>query len=143
MNHSVSTTAIKEPDRPIARRLHDWRVNQGIFLTIMILLLVLGDLQIPYYLLNPDALKTVYSSIPAWYPLYALAGLVSNIAIIIGMWRMKKWSAYLLVVYFASKILVDLIYILPDKQIAVFATTVVGAGLWFWATYRKWELFDR
>jgi hypothetical protein len=76
------------------------------------------------------------------YPLYALAGLVSNLAIIIGMWRMKKWSAYLLVAYFASKILVDVIYILPDKQLTVFATTVVGAGLWFWAIYRKWELFD-
>jgi len=143
MNQSKSTIAIKEPYRSMAGRLDDIRVNQGIFLTIMILLLVLGDLQIPYYLLHPDALKTVYSSIPAWYPLYALAGLVSNIAIIIGMWRMKKWSAYLLVAYFASKILVDFIYILPDQQLPVFATTVVGAGLWLWAIYRKWELFDR
>jgi len=143
MNQSKSTTAIREPDRSIIRLFHDIRVNQGIFLIVMILLLVLGDLQIPYYLLHPDDLKTVYSSIPAWYPLYALAGLVSNIAIIIGMWRMKKWSAYLLVAYFASKILVDFIYILPDKQLTVFATTVVGAGLWFGAIYRKWELFDR
>ena len=143
MNQSKSITAIKEPDRSIARRLHNMRVNQGIFLTIMILVLVLGDLQIPYYLLHPEALRTVYSSIPAWYPLYALAGLVSNIAIIIGMWKMKKWSAYLLIAYFASKILVDLIYILPDQQLTVFTTTVAGAGLWFWAIYRKWELFDR
>ena len=116
--------------------------QRGIFLTIMILLLVIGDLQIPYYLANPDALNTVYSSIPAWYPLYALLGLASNIAIIIGMWRMKKWAVYLLVAYFASKVLVDLIYILPAQQLPVFATTAVGAGLWFWAIYRKWELFD-
>jgi hypothetical protein len=116
--------------------------QRGIFLTIMILLLVLGDIQIPYYLANPDALKTVYSSIPSWYPLYALLGLASNIAIIIGVWRMKKWSVYLLVVYFASKVLVDFIYILPAQQMVVFATTAAGAGLWFWAIYRKWELFD-
>jgi hypothetical protein len=116
--------------------------QRGIFLTIMILLLVLGDIQIPYYLANPDALKTVYSSIPSWYPLYALLGLASNIAIIIGVWRMKKWSVYLLVVYFASKVLVDFIYILPAQQMVVFATTAAGAALWFWAIYRKWELFD-
>jgi hypothetical protein len=116
--------------------------QRGIFLTMMILLLVLGDIQIPYYLANPDALNTVYSNIPSWYPLYALLGLASNIAIIIGMWRMKKWSTYLLVAYFASKLLVDFIYILPAQQMAVFATTAAGAGLWFWAIYRKWELFD-
>jgi hypothetical protein len=116
--------------------------QRGIFLTIMILLLVLGDIQIPYYLANPDALNTVYSNIPSWYPLYALLGLASNIAIIIGMWRMKKWSTYLLVAYFASKLLVDFIYILPAQQMVVFATTAAGAGLWFWAIYRKWELFD-
>jgi len=121
----------------------DKKENQrGIFLTIMILLLVLGDIQIPHYLANPDALNTIYSNIPSWYPLYALLGLASNIAIIIGVWRMKKWSVYLLVAYFASKLLVDFIYILPAQQMVVFATTAVGAGLWFWAIYRKWELFD-
>lgn len=116
--------------------------DRGIFLTIMILLLIIGDIQIPYYLANPDALYTVYSSIPPWYPLYAVLGLASNIAIIIGMWRMKKWAIYLLVAYFASKLLVDFIYILPAQQMLVFATTVVGAGLWFWAIYRKRSLFD-
>jgi hypothetical protein len=64
--------------------------QRGIFLNIMILLLIIGDLQIPYYLLNPDALTTVYGSIPSWYPIYAVLGLISNIAIIIGMWKMKK-----------------------------------------------------
>src|SRR4029453_4624987 len=43
----------------------DKKKQRGIFLNIMILLLIIGDLQIPYYLLNPDALKTVYSSIPS------------------------------------------------------------------------------
>lgn len=114
----------------------------GVFLSIMILLLIIGDLQIPYYLANSDALKTVYSTIPSWYPLYTLLGLASNIAIIIGMWRMKKWAIYLLIAYFASKLLVDFIYILPDKQLPVFATTLVGAGLWFWAIYLKRKSFD-
>ena len=50
------------------------RKKQGIFLTVMILFLVIGDLQIPYYLANADALKTIYSSIPSWYPVYALLG---------------------------------------------------------------------
>jgi hypothetical protein len=97
----------------------DKKKQRGIFLNIMILLLIIGDLQIPYYLLNPDALRTVYSSIPSWYPIYAV-----------------------LAAYFASKILVDLAYILPERQIAVFATTAIGAGLWFWAIYRKRSVFD-
>lgn len=118
------------------------RKKQGIFLTVMILFLVIGDLQIPYYLANSDALKTIYSSIPSWYPIYALVGLASNIAIIIGMWRMKKWAAYLLIAYFVSKILVDLAYVVPEKQMLVAATTVAGAAFWFWAVRRKWRMFS-
>src|SRR4030095_6579827 len=68
----------------------DKKKQRGIFLNIMILLLIIGDLQIPYYLLNPDALRTIYGSIPSWYPIYAVLGLISNIAIIIGMWKMKN-----------------------------------------------------
>lgn len=116
--------------------------KQGLFLTIMILFLIIGDLQIPYYLANSDALKTVYSSIPSWYPIYAVLGLASNVAIIIGMWKMKKWAAYLLIAYFASKFLVDLMYVVPSKQTTVFATTVIGGILWFWAVRRKWNSFS-
>lgn len=125
----------------VANILQSVRKRQGWFLTIMILTLVVGDLQIPYYIANPDELKTIYSTVPSWYSLYAVVGLLSNIAIIIGMWRMKKWAAYLLVVYFASKIAVDLVYVVPEMQAMVFTTTVAGAGLWFWAVYRKWKLF--
>lgn len=117
------------------------RNRQGIFLSIMILTLIVGDLQIPYYLMNSDALKAIYAEIPQWYAFYAIVGLASNIAIIVGMWRMKKWAAYVLVAYFASKILVDAVYILPDKQLMVFVTTIIGAGLWFWAVKRKWKMF--
>lgn len=116
--------------------------KQGLFLSVMIAFLIIGDLQIPYYLANSDALHTVYKTTPSWYPIYAMLGLASNVAIIIGMWRMKKWAAYLLIAYFASKLLVDLLYILPEKQMMVFATTVIGAGLWFWAVRRKWNAFS-
>jgi len=116
--------------------------KQGIFLSIMILFLIIGDLQIPYYLANPDALMTIYSTIPSWYPAYALLGLASNVAIIIGMWRMKKWSVYLLIAYFASKFLVDLMYVVSEKQAMVFITTVLGGVFWFWAIRRKWNLFS-
>jgi hypothetical protein len=55
---------------------------------------------------------------------------------------MKKWSVYLLIVYFATKIPTELFMFRPVQQVATFATTLVGAGLWFWAIYRKWSLFD-
>lgn len=114
----------------------------GIFLSFMIFLLILGDVQIPYYLMNSEALKTVYSDIPSWYAWYAVLGLASNIAIIIGMWKMKKWAIYLLVAYFASKVLFDFMYIIPEKQVLVFTTTAVGAALWAWAIYLKRKSFD-
>ena len=116
--------------------------QRGLFLNVMILFLVIGDVQIPYYVVNSAALHTIYSDIPSWYPLYAVLGLASNVAIIVGMLRMEKWAAYLLIAYFASKLLVDFIHVLPTQQMAVLATTVLGAGFWFWAIRRKWTCFD-
>ena len=68
--------------------------QRGIFLVAMISLLIIGDLQVPYYLANPAALRTVYSSLPWWYASYALLGLASNIAIIIGMWQPGCWQRW-------------------------------------------------
>jgi hypothetical protein len=116
--------------------------QRGKFLTLMIIFLVIGDVQIPYYLVNSNALKAVYGNLPPWYPLYVVFSLALNIAIIIGMWKMKKWSVYLLIVYFATKIPTELFMFRPVQQVATFATTLVGAGLWFWAIYRKRSLFD-
>lgn len=117
--------------------------SRGVFLSVMIALLIIGDIQIPYYLwINPEALHTIYRTLPAWYSIYAFLELVSNVAIIIGMWKMKKWSVYLLALYFISKAIPDYFYILPDKQMAVFATTIIGAIFWFWAIKRKWFYFE-
>jgi uncharacterized membrane protein len=116
--------------------------KRGGFLIIMILTLVVGDIQIPYYLANPSAISSVYGNLPAWYSLYAVSGLVLSIAIIIGMWRMKKWAAYVLILYFTSKVPTEFFIFQPTQQMVVVATTVAGAGLWFWAIYRKWKLFD-
>ncbi len=114
----------------------------GLFLKIMVLFLIVGDIQIPYYLANSDALHSIYGDLPSWYALYVVLGLASNVAIIIGMWKLKKWAIYLLIAYFATKLLVDFLYLLPAKQMIVFATTVAGSVLWFWAIYRKRHLFD-
>jgi hypothetical protein len=108
----------------------------------MTLTLVLGDIQIPYYLLNPDAVRAVYSDVPSWFPLYAIFGLALSIAIIIGMWQMKKWAVYLLAAYFVSKAPTEMFMFNPSQQTATIATTVVGAALWAWAIYRKWSLFS-
>ena len=117
--------------------------RRGLFLNIMILTLVVGDLQIPYYLLvNPDALNSVYTTLPSWYPAYAVFGLALSISVIVGMWRMKRWAVYPLAVYFGTKIIADFAYTLPSAQLLVFATTAVGAALWFWAVARKWSAFE-
>ena len=117
--------------------------KRGLFLNLMILSLIVGDAQIPYYVfVNPAALNTVYTTLPSWYPAYALLGLGLSISVIIGMWRMKRWAVYPLAVYFATKVLWDFAYTLPSAQLLVLATTIVGAGLWFWAVARKWSAFE-
>ena len=109
----------------------------------MLLTLVVGDIQIPYFLwVDPSVLHSMYHNLPSWYPAYAVLGLASNIAIIIGIWKMKRWGAYLLALYFVAKAIPDMFYLVPDKMLPVFATTIIGAALWFWAIYRKWEIFD-
>ena len=118
------------------------RQQPGVFLTVMILTLIVGDIQIPYYLGHPDAVRAVYGNLPSWYPLYAVLGLASNIAIIIGMWKMKKWALYILIIYFASKVPTEFFMFHPAQQAATIVTTTVGAGLWFWAVYRKWGGFE-
>ena len=117
--------------------------QRGWFLTIMIVTLIVGDIQIPYFVwINSDALSTVYRSLPSWYSIYAVVGLASNVAIIIGAWMMKKWAAYVLALYFISKAVFDSFFIQPRSILPVFATTIVGGALWFWAIYRKWKMFD-
>jgi len=116
--------------------------HPGKFLTIMILFLIIGDIQIPYYMANPDKLSAIYGSLPSWYPLYAGLGLLSNVAIIYGMWKFKKWAVYILIAYFASKVPSELFMFQPAQQMATMITTVVGAGLWFWAIKREWKHFS-
>jgi hypothetical protein len=33
-------------------------------------------------------------------------------------------------------------YVLPEKQMMVFVTTVLGGIFWFWAVRRKWNQFS-
>jgi len=115
--------------------------HPGKFLSVMILFLIIGDIQIPYYMANPDKLSAIYGSLPSWYPLYAGLGLLSNVAIIYGMWKFKKWAVYILIAYFASKVPSELFMFQPAQQMATMITTVVGAGLWFWAIKREWKYF--
>jgi hypothetical protein len=116
--------------------------HPGKFLTVMILFLIVGDIQIPYYLAHPDALSAIYGNLPSWYPLYAVLGLASNVAIIIGMWKFKKWAVYILIAYFISKVPSELFMFQPAQQMATLTTTVVGASLWFWAIKREWKYFN-
>jgi xanthine/uracil/vitamin C permease (AzgA family) len=130
---------------PAVRRLdgESKMKRRGLFLNIMILTLVVGDLQIPYYLfVNPDALKSVYTTLPSWYQAYALFGLALSFSVIVGMWRMQRWAVYPLAAYFGSKVIADFAYTLPSAQLMVLATTAVGAALWFWAIARKWSAFE-
>jgi len=130
MTNSSNNTKLSKPTWP------------GKFVTFMIALLIFGDLQIPYFLANPDALHSIYGNLPSWYPVYAILGLASNVAIVIGMWKMKKWAAYILIAYFLSKIPTELFVFNPRTLLAIASTTIVGAILWFWAVKRMWKYFD-
>lgn len=117
--------------------------NRGKLLTVMIVLAAFGQLQSLYYLTNTNLVEQAYGTVPSWFSLYTLFGLLVGVASIVGIWLLKKWAVYLLAFSTAMAFLMQL-FVLKPVQAGQFAyyMTMVSAGLWFWAIYRKWESFE-
>ena len=116
--------------------------KRGKFLTVLVILGVIGLIQIPYYLVNTSTLSMIYGNVPTWYPLFAVFGLVWGAATFVGIWLMKKWAVYMLIFSTILTFLIQLVVLKPIPNPGmVYAMTMISAGIWFWAIYRKWKVF--
>jgi hypothetical protein len=117
--------------------------ERGKFLTAMLVLGAFGYLQSLYYLTNTNLVEQAYGTVPGWFPLYALISLAIGVAITVGIWMLKKWAVYLLAFSTGMAFLTQLFILKPVQagQLTYYMT-MISAGLWFWAIYRKWKNFD-
>lgn len=117
--------------------------DRGKFLTLMLIFAAFGSLISLYQLTNTNALQQTYGPIPSWFTAYAILGSLAGVAVIIGIWMWKKWAVYLLAFSTAVTFLMQLFVLKPVQYGEfVYYMTIVSAGLWFWAIYRKWKYFS-
>lgn len=118
--------------------------KRGIFLTLLLVFALYGDVRALITLTDTNSIQQVYGSIPAWYYSYAIFGLVLGVVNIVGVWMWKKWAIYSIAASSVIAVLMELFVLKPVQpivgQIAV-VLTIISAGLWFWAIYRKWKYF--
>lgn len=116
--------------------------DRGKFLTIMVILAAFGYLQSLYSFANTNVVQQTYGTVPNWFPIYTVLGLLVGVVTIAGIWMWRKWAVYLLAASTTITFLMQL-FVLKPIQAGQFAyyMTIVSAGLWFWAIYRKWKFF--
>lgn len=121
--------------------------KRGIFLTVLVILGVIGALMIFFsgiiypitgIGLGSDAGKlTLFVSVLEFIPL---------IAALYGIWKWKKWGVYSFIVYILISIFSTFIFDILLKIYTGYAQYVIlidilEAAIWFWAISRKWSYF--
>lgn len=119
--------------------------SRGVFLTLMLVFAAFGILSSLYYFTNTNAVAVAYGTVPSWYPIYMVVGLGLGVANVVGIWMWKKWAVYTIAASSVIALLMQLIILKPVQPgIGAYAyfSSILGAGLWFWAIYRKWLYFE-
>lgn len=128
-----NSSEILNIDRKFGRGKIEMNKDRGKFLTIMIVLAAFGYLQSLYYLTNTNVVAQVYGTVPSWFPIYTVVGLLLVAVITVGLWLWKKRAIYLLAVSTVVTFLMQL-FVLKSVQGGqfVYYMTIISAGLWFW-----------
>lgn len=119
--------------------------SRGKFLTIMIVLAAFGAVTSLNTIVNSDSVAMAYGNVPSWFTGYAMVSMAISVATVIGLWMMKRWAAYLLAASTIIGLITPIFILKPlDPNVGNIAVVMAsfGAGLWFWAIYRKWNEFD-
>ncbi len=125
--------------------------DRGIFLTIILLLPLLGILVGIPGLFDPDRMKQS-AGLGNWYPVFIYFNVFLTPFLVWKMWMWKKWAVY---VTFISSIVGSWISFIvqqhiqiqynifsPFSLISTIFTLILSKGLWLWAVYRKWRYFE-
>lgn len=119
--------------------------SRGKFLTIMLVLAAFGVLSSAYTLVNSNSIAQTYGTVPSWFYPYLIFGFTLGVVNIVGLWLWKKWAVYTFFAASVISIIMPLFVLKPlDPNVGMvsFYMTIISCGLWFWAVYRKWNLFD-
>lgn len=120
--------------------------DRGLFLMILLVLGIIGIVLSAFALLSGKMAMAVMG-MPSWMPAYQLLSVVVSAASLYGIWQWKKWGVYLLVALYLIQVVMDLslsaegVGSIKYSMYGGVIGTLVIAGLWYWAIYRKWSLF--
>lgn len=107
---------------------------------------VVGTVSTIPALFDTTSLQAVYGDVPAWFPLYTVLGIMGGVINFVGIWLWKKWVFYTLTCSTAIALIMQVLVLKPviatNLNPLMYAITLVGAGLWFWAIYRKRHYFE-
>lgn len=87
---------------------------------------------------------------PSGFPAIDLFSTALLVVALIGIWKWKKWGAYLVFIRLAFTMIVQFFIYQSLGAILIagyngtlnFLADIVGAGLWALALYRKWPYFE-
>ena len=124
--------------------------KRGIFLYFMI---IFGVVTVLVKVFSVIALASKHSNLiisPSGSPAIDLFSTALLVVALIGIWKWKKWGAYLVFIRLAFTMIVQF-FIYQSLGLSLiagyngtfnFIADVAGAGLWVLALYRKWSYFE-
>jgi hypothetical protein len=121
--------------------------KRGIFLTVLVILGVIGALMIFFSgIIYPITGIGLGSDAGKLTLLVSALEFIPLIAALYGIWKWKKWGVYSLIVYILISILSTFIFDILLKIYTGYAQYVIlidifEAAIWFWAISRKWSYF--
>lgn len=119
--------------------------KRGLFLTVLLVLQAIGLAFGVLGLLGVGAMVAT-TGLPAWYLPLTVVSLVLSAATLYGIWKWKKWGVYALVASYVLSLGTTFMSSQSAQAPAGamyggVAVTLVIAGLWYWAIYKKWKNF--
>ena len=112
--------------------------ERGIVLTVMV---VLNTLLLLYGLLDTNV--NFFKNLSDWYFWHFLIDFLATLAALIGIWVLKKWGVYLLLIVMGVGLLAGYF---TSKNTALIThellSSIILTFLWSWAIYRKWGSFS-
>ncbi len=119
--------------------------DRGILLTVLLFLGVLGVVVSLFTLFNTKMVSQSYGSLPSWYFAYAFIGIIFGLLNMYGIWKWKKWVIYTFATSSIISVIMHAFVLKPVKSSAgplPVIISLLSAGLWFYAIYRKWKYFE-
>ncbi|MEK7533714.1 MAG: hypothetical protein AAB600_00090 [Patescibacteria group bacterium] len=117
--------------------------DRGKFLSLLLALSFFGILASAPQAVDPDVMSRFHGMLPVWYRLWVTIYLVSQIVVLIGIWKRKRFAVYAFFLLSGIQVVLISTALKPiyDSHIIAIAVFAMWQGLWVWAIKRKWHIF--